>query len=92
MDKNDMDRLWTLLSTVWSRAPEKEDRQLKQAWQLALEPYAYGEVRKAAAEYIRKNKFFPDIYDITALINKSEPREDDSWYSLDRLREKLGKL
>ena len=92
MDREDMDRLWTLLSTVWSRAPQIGDRKLRQAWTLALEPFSYGQIRSAAAEYIRNNKFFPDICDITALVKaeKTEPETPrDSYRALERHAEEI---
>ena len=92
MDKGDMDRLWTLLSTVWSRAPQIGDQKLRQAWTLALEPFSYSQIRSAAAEYIRNNKFFPDICDITGLIRpeKTEPEVIvDSYKALERQAEAI---
>lgn len=63
MTKTETAKLFTLLGQFYpNKAPTTE---LRLAWELALEPYAYEDVRTAAIAYARGNKFFPDLVDIT---------------------------
>lgn len=63
MTKTETAKLFTLLGQFYpNKAPTAE---LRLAWELALEPYAYEDVRTAAIAYARGNKFFPDLVDIT---------------------------
>lgn len=71
MDKCEVEKLFTLFSQFW---PNKQvTTKMKLAWEIALEPYSYAGVRAAAVAYARRNKFFPDVADITMGI---EPQEE----------------
>lgn len=57
MDKCEVEKLFTLFSQFW---PNKQvTTKMKLAWEIALEPYSYADVRAAAVAYARRNKFFP---------------------------------
>lgn len=63
MDRCEVEKLFTLFSQFW---PNKQvTAKMKLAWEIALEPYSYADVRAAAVAYARRNKFFPDVADIT---------------------------
>lgn len=71
MDRSEVEKLFTLFSQFW---PNKQvTTKMKLAWEIALEPYSYADVRAAAVAYARRNKFFPDVADITMGI---EPQEE----------------
>ena len=75
MTREDTGRLFTLLKQFF---PNKNiTPELRLAWELVLEPYAYEEVRAAAIAYTRKHKFFPDVADLTAdLMPMQEEQEE----------------
>ncbi len=73
MDRCEVEKLFTLFSQFW---PNKQvTTKMKLAWEIALEPYGYADVRAAAVAYARRNKFFPDVADITMGI---EPQEEQA--------------
>lgn len=73
MDRSEVEKLFTLFSQFW---PNKQvTAKMKLAWEIALEPYSYAYVRAAAVAYARRNKFFPDVADITMGI---EPQEEQA--------------
>lgn len=78
MDRNDTDRLFTLLEQFWPNKRAGENK--KRAWALALEPYEYTDIKTAAISYARCHKFFPDLADLTATVKavSTEPPRDDS--------------
>ena len=80
MTKRDVEKLFSLLEQLFPEATRKRKSPVRlSAWALALEPYAYEDVKAAAVEYARRKKFFPDIADLTAslspVVNPS-PREE----------------
>ena len=68
MEKTDVEKLFTLLGCFYPNARQLRDKNMQMAWCLALEPYAYEDAKAAVAAYARKNKFFPDIVDITGQL------------------------
>lgn len=73
MEKSEVAKLFTLLLQFY---PNKQiSENMKLAWCIALEPYKYGDVRAAAVAYARRNKFFPDISDLTMGLVTSEAKE-----------------
>lgn len=82
MNKNETRKLFALLKEFW---PNKQlSEKLCSAWELALQPYDYSAVRAAAAAYAGKNKYFPDVADLTAGLAVQEPEQTrdakkDSW-------------
>ena len=73
MDKNDVDRLFRLLEQFYPNARQIRSRDTRLAWELALRRYPYEQVRAAAVAYAQRNKYFPDLADLTA---PCVPRED----------------
>ena len=43
-----------------------------------MEPYAYEDAKAAAIAYARKNKFFPDVADITGGLAPIEPEKEEA--------------
>lgn len=72
MEKNEVGKLFTLLGQFY---PNKQlSENMKLAWGIALEPYRYGDVKTAAVAYVRRNKFFPDVADLTAGLETTEDK------------------
>ena len=66
MTREDTDRLFELLAIYRPGDPRAEDKLLRSAWALVLEPYAPEDVRAAVAEYFRACKYWPDVTDIAS--------------------------
>lgn len=64
MTKQDMDGLWKLLGIYRPNDPRLDDKTLKAAWLLVLEPYNPADVKSAVAAYFRGSKYWPDPSDI----------------------------
>lgn len=70
MDKQETEKLFKLLAQFY---PQKKPRdEQKYAWYLALQPYRYEDVKYAAVCYAREQKYFPDLSDLTAGLQKKE--------------------
>lgn len=73
MTREETGKLFTLLKQFF---PNRNfTAQMSLAWELALEPYAYEEVKNAVVAHVRKSKFFPDIADLTAGLSFDTPEE-----------------
>lgn len=70
MTKDEVEKLFLLLKQFYPK--KKHDANFKLAWVMALKPYDYEDVKEAALEHARKNRFFPDISEIVALLKKPE--------------------
>lgn len=76
MEQNDVTRLWALLRELYPRQPQTETKERKAAWYLALEPFDYETVRKAALAHSRRSDYYPSVSEIVAGIPHEEPQED----------------
>lgn len=83
MDRCEVEKLFTLFSQFW---PNKQvTAKMKLAWEIALEPYGYADVRAAAVAYARRNKFFPDVADITmGIAPQEEPPPEETPDTMER--------
>ena len=80
MTREDTDRLFELLSIYRPNDPHAQDKTLRSAWALVLEPYFVEDVRVAVAEYFRESKFWPDVTDIAVRCPKQETeRQPERW-------------
>lgn len=70
MTKNEVEKLFLLLKQFYPK--KKHDTNFTLAWEMALKPYAYDDVKEAALEHARTNRFFPDIYEIVSYLKKPE--------------------
>lgn len=64
MTKKDVERLFELLAIYRPGDRHLEDKTLKAAWLLVLEPYAPADVKAAVGAYFRESKYWPDPSDI----------------------------
>ena len=78
MTKGETAKLFLLLGQFYpNKRPTTEQRL---AWELALEPYAYEDVRAAAIAYARERKFFPDLADLTdGICVSSDEKDENAW-------------
>lgn len=73
MDKPETVKIFDLLQQFYPQAAALKDKKKRYAWRLALEPYAFEDVKAAVLSYARKGKFFPDLSDITSgLLQEGE--------------------
>lgn len=86
MDTAEFGNLWTLMANLFPASPKLKKQNMKKVWEIAVSPYALGDVTDAVMHYARSNKFFPDVADITAGLPAPVPsapqerdREDLSW-------------
>lgn len=73
MRKSEVESLFNLLGEFYPNAKQLCSKTAQAAWVLVLEPYAYEDAKAAAIAYARKNKFFPDVADITGGLHPIEP-------------------
>lgn len=78
MRKSEVQSLFNLLEQFYPNAKQISSKPVQAAWVLALEPYAYEDAKAAAIVYARKNKFFPDVADITGGLTPIEPEKEDA--------------
>lgn len=78
MDKGDVKRLWTLLSELYPRQKQSETESRLLAWELALEPYGYADVRAAALEHARACQYYPSVAELTARL-QTPGHDPDAW-------------
>lgn len=65
MTKTEMNEAWRLIGTYRKGDQRLKDRQLLEAWYLALAPYRFEDVRDAIVARFRKNNYWPDPSEIT---------------------------
>lgn len=75
MEKDDVKNLWELLRIFRPGDPHLDDKRLRAAWALVLEPYAVDDVRSAVAEYFREQKYWPDVTDIASRCPGPKPEK-----------------
>lgn len=82
MDRNETRQLFALLEQFYPNKRFKNYEPMFEAWALALEPYSFDEVNRAAVSYAAQNKYFPDLSDITKDLTRKDvpvkPVRDDS--------------
>lgn len=97
MDRKETIQLLKLLEQFYPNRFTKMDTPAIEAfagaWTLAFEPYDYEDVKAAAVEYVRHNKFFPDVADITGELVKCEDKNRNAGVSeADRVRQMMEEL
>ncbi len=82
MDRNETQLLLMMLEQFYPNKKFRDPKALFSAWALALEPYDFETVKRAAADYAAQNKFFPDLADLTAALPRRKapvkPQRDDT--------------
>lgn len=76
MDGEATSRILSLLAQYFPN--RKITPETQRAWQLALKPYDYKDIKAQVVRYVRRNKFFPDVADITAALPDPESRVQES--------------
>ena len=73
MEKKDTQRLFNLIETIYPNARQQPRTPADlEAWTLVLEPWAYEDVKQAVIVRARENRFYPDVYELAALLPKPE--------------------
>ena len=85
MKPNEFDKVWRLLCELW---PNQARERSAKVWSVGLEPYSMAAVADQIMRYARKNKFFPDLADITASL----PDETAAASDRERMEKLLARL
>lgn len=95
MDARETEKLFALLGCYYPNAKQLKSKPMQAAWVIALEPFAYEDVKAAAVAYVRKKNFFPDVADLTAgLVSSNETQasndavdqmQADAWAWVEKL-------
>ena len=78
MTTEEFGQYWTLMRNLFPAASRLNSENTKMVWAVALEPYTLDQVTNATMDYARKNKFFPDIADITGGLPLPEEQPVDA--------------
>lgn len=65
MSRDEFEKIWRLLQTLWPNAAAKKGNNAKIIWQRALSAYDMTDVSDRIMSYAKGNKFFPDVADVT---------------------------
>ena len=65
MTNDEFEKIWRLLSSLFPSAAAKKSKVDIVVWRKGLEPYAMSEVSDRIMTYAQRNKYFPDLADIT---------------------------
>lgn len=73
MEKQDTRRLFSLIETIYPNAKQQPRTAADlEAWTLVLAPWDYEDVKQAVIVRARENRFYPDVYELAALLPKPE--------------------
>lgn len=73
MEKQDTRRLFSLIETIYPNAKQQPRTAADlEAWTLVLAPWDYDDVKQAVIVRARENRFYPDVYELTAFLPKPE--------------------
>lgn len=80
MEKKDIQRLFNLIETIYPNARQQPRTPADlEAWTLVLEPWAYEDVKQAVIVRARENRFYPDVYELAALLPKPKtPKAEEN--------------
>ena len=80
MEKQDTRRLFSLIETIYPNARQQPRTPADlEAWTLVLKPWAYEDVKQAVIVRARENRFYPDVYELAALLPKPEtPKAEEA--------------
>ena len=80
MEKQDTRRLFSLIKTIYPNAKQQSRTTADlEAWTLVLAPWDYEDVKKAVIVRARENRFYPDVYELAALLPKPEtPKAEEA--------------
>lgn len=88
MDKEEARKIYTLLAQYYPHARQLRDKLTLTAWGYVLERFAYSDVKDAVIGYAAKNKFFPDLSDLTAGLTPlpTDRETAAAWEEIRRMR------
>lgn len=75
MDKQDITKLFALLGTIYPSAKNQTGSVAVAAWQMILEPWAYGDAKRAVILRARENPFYPNPSELVPYLPKPETLE-----------------
>lgn len=78
MTTEEFGQYWTLMRNLFPAASRLNSENTKMVWSVALEPYTLEQATNATMDYARKNKFFPDIADITSGLPLPEEQQSEA--------------
>ena len=80
MEKQDTRRLFSLIETIYPNAKQQSRTAADlEAWTLVLAPWDYEYVKQAVIVRARENRFYPDVYELAALLPKPEtPKAEEA--------------
>lgn len=66
MKLEERQKIYALLARYYPNAKQLKNPAVLTAWGYILERLSYSDVKKAVIAYAARNKFFPDVADITS--------------------------
>lgn len=75
MTSQDMDRLWVLLGELFEHTKNLDPQKRKAAWLLSFKKYEYTQIRQAVLDLARKQKYFPTVAEVAALLPEDQEQE-----------------
>ena len=80
MNREERKKIYLLLSQYYPQAKQLKSSATLTAWGLILENFTYEDVKRKVLSYATRNKFFPDISDITGDLPVIEgPAEEPAY-------------
>ena len=76
MDREDRQKIYTLLSQFYPKAKPLQSKETLTAWGKVLERYDYEAVKSSVLDYVAKSRFFPNISDLTAGLTPTAAPEE----------------
>lgn len=72
MKSADFEKIWNLYQTLFPGHHNLRNENTRIVWEVALRPYALGDVVEASMDWARRSKYFPNIAEITAGLTQVE--------------------
>lgn len=76
MDRECRQKIYTLLSQFYPNAKQLQSKETLTAWGMVLARYDYEAVKASVLDYAAKNRFFPNLSDLTAELPVQEEQTD----------------
>ncbi|MBO7669051.1 MAG: hypothetical protein J6S60_00545 [Oscillospiraceae bacterium] len=79
MSRDEFDKIWRMMATLWPNAAAKKTDRDKKVWAKIMGSYKMQDVTDAVMAYSKTNKFFPDVADITKNLLGYEPVDGEAY-------------
>ena len=76
MNRQDVQKLFNLIETIYPCAKKSRDPATLEAWSLVLGPWSYETVKQAVIERARENRFPPDPSELPPFLPPPAPKEE----------------